>query len=49
MKALSINASILLLDEPTTGMSKAEIDTLFSIMDDLKSKKVTMIYISLSG
>ncbi|NLX32862.1 MAG: sugar ABC transporter ATP-binding protein, partial [Thermotogaceae bacterium] len=46
VKALSINANILLLDEPTTGMSKAEIDTLFSIMDDLKSKKVTMIYIS---
>lgn len=46
VKALSINANILLLDEPTTGMSKAEIDTLFSIMDDLKRKKVTMIYIS---
>ena len=46
VKALAINAEILLLDEPTTGMSKAEIDTLFSIMQSLKEKNVTMIYIS---
>jgi len=46
IKALSINANILLLDEPTTGMSRAEIDTLFKIMDDLKKKEVNMIYIS---
>ncbi len=30
----------------TTGMSRAEIDTLFKIMDDLKKKEVNMIYIS---
>ena len=46
VKALAINADILLLDEPTTGMSKVEIDTLFSIMQSLKEKNVTMIYIS---
>ena len=46
VKALAINADILLLDEPTTGMSKAEIDTLFQIMESLKEKNVTMIYIS---
>ncbi len=46
VKALAINAEILLLDEPTTGMSKAEIDILFQIMGTLKEKKVTMIYIS---
>lgn len=46
VKALAINAEILLLDEPTTGMSKAEIDILFQIMETLKEKKVTMIYIS---
>ncbi|NLI21592.1 MAG: sugar ABC transporter ATP-binding protein [Clostridiales bacterium] len=46
VKALAINAEILLLDEPTTGMSRAEIDTLFGIMASLKEKNVTMIYIS---
>lgn len=46
LKALSLNARILLLDEPTTGMSKMEIDSLFKIMQDLKKHHVTMIYIS---
>jgi len=46
VKALSIDARILVLDEPTTGMSAAEIDTLFRIMDDMKKKSVNMIYIT---
>ncbi len=46
VKALAINAEILLLDEPTTGMSATEIDTLFEIIESLKEKKITMIYIS---
>ncbi len=46
VKALAINAKILLLDEPTTGMSKAEIETLFQIIENLKQNNVTMIYIS---
>jgi len=46
VKALALDAKILLLDEPTTGMSAKEIDTLFEIMDSLRQKKVTMIYIS---
>lgn len=46
VKALATNADILLLDEPTTGMSKVEIDTLFEIIALLKKKNVTMIYIS---
>jgi len=46
VKALALDAKILLLDEPTTGMSAKEIDTLFEIMDSLRKKKVTMIYIS---
>ena len=46
IKALSVDAKILLLDEPTTGMSRVEIETLFKIMEDLKSRNITMIYIS---
>jgi len=46
VKALSINANILVLDEPTTGMSSAEIEKLFAIMDDMKTKQVNMIYIT---
>ncbi len=46
VKALSVNARVLFLDEPTTGMSQVEIDRLFQIMTDLKQHRVTMIYIS---
>ncbi len=45
-KALTIGAKLLLLDEPTTGMSSAEIDTFFEIIKELRSKRITMIYIS---
>lgn len=46
VKALAVDSQILLLDEPTTGMSKVEVETLFKIMNNLKENKVTMIYIS---
>jgi ribose transport system ATP-binding protein len=46
VKALALDAKILLFDEPTTGMSQSEINTLFQIMDLLRQRKVTMIYIS---
>lgn len=46
VKALALDAKILLLDEPTTGMSQSEIDTLFKILQNLREKNVTMIYIS---
>ena len=46
VKALTIDARILFLDEPTTGMSQAEIERLFEIMQELKTHHVTMLYIS---
>ena len=46
LKALTLHAEILLLDEPSTGMSRAEIDTLFTIMRRLRETDVTMIFIS---
>jgi ribose transport system ATP-binding protein len=46
LKVLSINAKIILLDEPTTGMSRAEIDLFFKLLQRIKNEGVTMIYIS---
>lgn len=46
LKAITIEAKILLLDEPTTGMSKAEIDKFFKIITRFKNKDLTMVYIS---
>ncbi len=45
-KALSQNAKILVLDEPTAALTESEVETLFDILRDLKSRGVGMIYIS---
>lgn len=46
LKALSINARIFIMDEPTAGMSKIEIENFFKIIQDLKERRKTIIYIS---
>ncbi len=45
-KALSKNAKILVLDEPTAALTETEVETLFDIVRKLKSRGVGMIYIS---
>lgn len=45
-KALSKDAKILVLDEPTAALTESEVDTLFDILRDLKKRGVGMIYIS---
>lgn len=45
-KAVSHNLRVLILDEPTAALTDAEIDELFEIMRDLRSRGVAMIHIS---
>lgn len=45
-KALSKDAKILVLDEPTAALTESEVDTLFGILRKLKDRGVGMIYIS---
>jgi D-xylose transport system ATP-binding protein len=45
-KALSENARVLILDEPTSALSAAEVDQLMEILRELNSQGVTCIYIS---
>jgi len=45
-KALSKNARILVLDEPTAALTESEVETLFVILRKLKARNVGMIYIS---
>jgi len=45
-KALSENARILILDEPTSALTEAEIDKLMEILRLLKDHGVTCIYIT---
>jgi len=45
-KALSHEAQILVLDEPTAALTDAEVETLFGILTKLRERGVGMIYIS---
>jgi ribose transport system ATP-binding protein len=45
-KALSLNASVLIMDEPTATLSTAEIDHMFAFLDRLKRSGVSIIYVS---
>lgn len=45
-KALSQDARIVVLDEPTAALTDAEVETLFGILNKLRSRGVAMIYIS---
>ncbi|MGO4302313.1 sugar ABC transporter ATP-binding protein [Cupriavidus sp. RAF12] len=45
-KALSQDARILVLDEPTAALSDRETEKLFSVIGKLKAEGVSMIYIS---
>lgn len=46
VKAISIDAKIVVLDEPTAALSQAESESLYKIVRKLKSKGITVIYIS---
>ncbi|MFB0710737.1 sugar ABC transporter ATP-binding protein [Buttiauxella noackiae] len=45
-KALAENADILILDEPTSALSKTEVEILFRVIRELTRQGVTIIYIS---
>jgi len=45
-KALAENADILILDEPTSALSKTEVEILFRVIRELTRQGVSIIYIS---
>ena len=46
VKALSVDANILIMDEPSAALTDKEVRKLFDIIRMLKAKGVTVIYIS---
>ena len=46
LKALSRDTRVLIMDEPTASLTKEEEDTLYQIILNLKSRGVSIIYIS---
>jgi ribose transport system ATP-binding protein len=45
-KALSLDARVLILDEPTSSLTLTETDNLLRVIGDLKASEVSVIFIS---
>ncbi len=45
-KALSTNARVIIMDEPTSSLSSGESERLFDVIRDLRQRGVSIIYIS---
>ncbi len=45
-KALSFNARLIIMDEPTSSLTETETQTLFSIVRKLKARGVAIVFIS---
>ena len=46
VKALSLDAKLLMLDEPTAALTAKETEYLMDILEDLKKKDVAIVYVS---
>jgi inositol transport system ATP-binding protein len=46
IKAISSNAKLIIMDEPTSAIPDTEVDFLFGKINELKKKGITIIYIS---
>ena len=45
-RALAFDCRVLVLDEPTTALTSAEAEHLFRVLADLRSRGVTILYVS---
>lgn len=45
-KALTKNARVIIMDEPTTALTDVETKSLFKVIENLKKKGIAIIYIS---
>ncbi|MBC8059987.1 MAG: galactose/methyl galactoside ABC transporter ATP-binding protein MglA [Clostridiaceae bacterium] len=45
-KAVSYNSKVIVMDEPTSSLTEKEVDHLFRIINKLRKKDVSIIYIS---
>jgi ribose transport system ATP-binding protein/rhamnose transport system ATP-binding protein len=44
-RALSMNAKVLIMDEPTAALSQREVERLFAVVAELKARRVAMMFV----
>jgi rhamnose transport system ATP-binding protein len=45
-RALSVDAKVLIMDEPTAALSQREVERLFTVIAGLKARQVAMMFVS---
>jgi ribose transport system ATP-binding protein len=45
-KALSVDASIIIMDEPTSSLTSTEVERLFEIVEKLRKRNVAILFVS---
>lgn len=45
-RAISYNSDVIIMDEPTSALTEAEVEILFRIINNLKNRGISVIYIS---
>ena len=45
-RAIALDANVVIMDEPTSSLEAREVETLFRLIDRLKSRGVAIIYVS---
>ncbi|MER6978940.1 sugar ABC transporter ATP-binding protein [Streptomyces carpinensis] len=45
-RAVQIDARVVIMDEPTSSLEPREVDTLFSVIRDLKEQGIAVVYVS---
>jgi ribose transport system ATP-binding protein len=45
-KAISLNAKVIVMDEPTAALNEAECEVLFSLVDQLRASGTAIVYIT---
>lgn len=45
-RAVSVNAQVVIMDEPTSSLEPREVETLFRVIEDLRERGIAVLYVS---
>jgi simple sugar transport system ATP-binding protein len=45
-RSLALNAKLIIMDEPTSSLTRKEVNVLFSVIKDLQKKGITVLFVS---